>query len=517
MLGGMAVTLILTRRTFVAGAAASVLTVSGGPASSALHFDVVVYGATSAGVIAAYAAARENLRVALVVGPNPIGGMTANGLSRSDANAKQPIGGLAGRFFTAMGAHYGLPKAFRFEPHVAEAFFRGLLDEAGIVVFPGDVNERRPLARDGARIKYLLLEDDTHLAGKVFIDASYEGDVMAAAGVSYEVGRDAKRAYSEPTAGFGVAQLPKTKITVRDSAGRLLPLVRPFPSLAIGAADAGVMGFNYRLSLTNVPSDRRPFERPRTYDPDLYLIDLQRSYSGDAFHAGGELPGIAKVDRNNDEPVGANWAYPTATRAVRRQINDFHASYQAGRLYFFATDPRLPQTFRDSVNEWGLSRSEFADNDNWPRQLYVREARRMNGQFKLHQRYTNRGARFADGVLLWGYDYDSHPTQYLADANGKLVIEGSNAKDTPGMGAQRYSMPLRALLPQEHECINLIVPVCASVTRVVNCSYRMEPAYMMAGEAAGVCAAHAVRGASTVQQVNRRGVVLALTGYGAVL
>lgn len=510
---------LISRRSLLASAGTTLLYMAGGaPAWAAnLRYQVVVYGGTSAGVMAAYAAAREGMKVALLVGPNPIGGMTANGLSRADANEKQPIGGLTSRFFTAMGTHYGMAKAFRFEPHVAEAFFYGLLAEAGITVFDQDFNEAKPLAKEDNRIRYLLLEDGNHLVADVYIDCSYEGDLLAAAGVSSETGRDGQDEYAEPTAGFGLAQKAVAKIQVRNSAGRLIPLVKPFPGTVVGAADRAVMGYNYRLCLTNDPADRKPWVKPPNYNTNWYLVDIERGYTSDGLHAGGELPGLPKVDRNNDEPVGENWSYPNGSRAVRKRITDFHRTYQAGRLYFYATDPRVPQFFRDSTNEWGLALSEFTDNDNWPRQLYIREARRMKGMYKLRQADTNAGARFPDGVLIWGYDYDSHPTQYLEGPNGEMIIEGSNTAETPGMGAKRYHMPLRAMLPLERQCRNLIVPVCASVTRVVNCSYRMEPAYMMAGEAAGVCAAHAVKDKAPVQGVDGVGVVNALKGYGAIL
>lgn len=512
-------TRLISRRHFLAAAGSTVVFMGAGHAMAAANraFQVIVYGGTSAGVFAAYAAAREGMKVALIVGPNPLGGMTANGLSRADANEKQPIGGLTGAFFKAMGAHYGLPAAFRFEPHVAEAHFRGLLADAGITVYAQDLLERRPLFMDGNRIKLVKLEDGAQLTAPVYIDCSYEGDLMAAAGVSYEVGRDGQGEYGEPTAGFGVAHKLVAKVNVHTAAGKLIPLVKPYPGTAVGAADRAVMSYNFRLCLTNDPADRRPFERPPSYNSNWYLIDLQRSFPSDGLHAGGELLDLPKVDRNNDEPVGENWGYPNGDRARRKSITDFHRTYQAGRLYFFATDPRVPQFYRDSTNEWGLARSEFTDNDNWPRQLYIREGRRMKGVYKLRQMDTNAGARFDDGVLLWGYDYDSHPVQYLATADGQLDIEGSNAADTPGMGAKRYHLPLRAMLPLERQCRNLIVPVCASVTRVVNCSYRMEPAYMMAGEAAGICAAHAVLDNVAVQGVDRAGVVQTLKARGAIL
>ncbi|WP_165837647.1 FAD-dependent oxidoreductase [Zavarzinia aquatilis] len=485
------------------------------------HFHVVVYGATSAGVHAAYAAAREGFKVAIVVGPNPIGGMTANGLGHSDVNqtrtlAEQKIGGLTAAFFKAMGRHYGREYSYHFEPSVAEAYFRKLIDDADISVYYQDFKENKPLKKDGQRIKYLLLEDGTMIVGQVFIDCSYEGDLMAAAGVSYDVGRDSGEKFGESLAGFGVSQIVKSRIKVRDSAGRLLPWVKPFPPTAVGGADLGVMGYNYRLCMTNDPHDRLPLALPAVYNKDWYKIDMQRG-KGETFNAGTDLTGTSKVDRNSDEPTGPSWNYPRATRANRKKIAEFHKNYQAGRLYFLATDPSVAKTYRDSVMEWGLARSEFTDNGHWPRQLYVREARRLRGIYKVRQQDCSAGRSYDDGVFWWAYPFDSHSVQYLEGPSGELVIEGAKLSDLPNSKLFRYQMPLRAMMPLPSQCSNLIVPVCASVTRIANTSYRMEAAYMMAGEAAGIVAAKAGYTGQTVQSVSASYVISKLKGYGALI
>lgn len=502
-----------SRRSFLASLGTSTFLMGMPKAWAATgSFQVVVYGATSAGIIAAYAAAREGLKVALIGGPSATGGMTANGLSHSDANqtiglAQQKIGGLTARFFQAMGKAYGQPYAYRFEPHVALSFFLKLIDESDVSFYPKEFDEKRPLVKDGAAIKALFLEDGTAINGQVFIDCTYEGDLMAAAGVSYDVGRDSNATYGESLAGFGLSQRTVSKIKVRASNGSLIPLIKPYPKTAVGAKDAGVMSYSYRLCLTNDPTDRVAFKKPARYNADLYLLDLQRSIPRDGFHAGTELTGTRKVDRNNDEPVGQNWSYSNANRADRKVITDYHKRYAAGRLYFYANDPRVPKYYRDSTNEWGLSASEFVHSGNWPRQMYIRESRRLRGLYKMRQQDLNAGATFADGVISWNYGIDSHSVQYLEGPNGEMIIEGARLWDLDGyQQVKRYQIPMRAMLPVSAQCTNLIVPVCASVTRIANCSYRMEPAYMLAGEAAGVIAAQAASRKVTVQNVEAAGV-----------
>lgn len=274
--------------------------------------------------------------MAVVTGPTATGGMTANGLGHSDLNQTlsleaNKIGGLPARFYQAMGKAYGKAYAYRFEPHLALKFFRNMIDEADISFYQREFDERRPLLKDGTAIKSLLLEDGMQIDGGVFIDCTYEGDLMAAAGVSFEVGRDSRTKYGESMAGFGVAQRVVSKIKARDASGRLIPLIRPFPTrLAVGDGDAGVMAYSYRTCLTNDPTDRVRFKKPARYNADWYLLDLQRAISRDGFHAGTALTGRNKVDRNNEEPVGQNWEYSLANRAQRKTITDFHKTYAAG-------------------------------------------------------------------------------------------------------------------------------------------------------------------------------------------
>ncbi|MCW0180242.1 MAG: FAD-dependent oxidoreductase [Zavarzinia sp.] len=515
-----------SRRSFLTtlGTSTFLLGVPSAWGASARRFQVVVYGASFSGLFAAYAAAREGMKVALVAGPTATGGVTANGLGHSDVTHSKSLednklGGLTARFYKAMGKVYGKPYSYQFEPHAALKFFLDVLDESNVPFFQREFDERRPLLKEGTAIKSLFLEDGTQIDGDVFIDCTYEGDLMAAAGVLFEVGRDSRKKFGESMAGFGVAQRVVSKIKARDSSGRLIPLIKPYPKrLAVGDADAGVMSYSYRTCLTNDPHDRIRFKKPPRYNADWYLLDLQRAISREGFHAGTTLAGTKKVDRNNDEPVGENWGYTLANRAQRKAITDFHKTYAAGRLYFYGNDPRVPKYFRDSINEWGLASSEFEHSGNWPRQMYIRESRRLWGMYKLKQQDLNAGAVFSDAMLSWSYGIDGHSVQYLEGPNGEMIIEGARISDVEGYKSiKRYQVPMRAFLPDKNHCTNLIVPVCASVSRIANCSYRMEPAYMKAGEAAGIIAARAVQGKSTVQRVDASGVRSRLLNWGAII
>lgn len=503
----------ISRRGFITGlGATAALIASSSLVEAANSFHIVIYGGTSAGVIAACAAARDNLRVALIIGPNPIGGMTANGLSKSDLSDERYVGGLTRDFFRTMGRHYGLPGLARhFEPSVAEREFRRMLEASGCTVYDHDIAEVRGAVMDGNKIRVLRLVDGTVIGGRVFVDCSYEGDLMAQSGVPFATGRESQAQYGESIAGFGVGQLYRS-IRARDAAGRLLPGIKPFPNRAIGSADPGVMSYNYRLSLSSDPQDQVPFQKPPGYDPNSYLLLLQMRPHN--FHPGGALSVFpTKFDRNDDREPGYNWAFPNGSRAVRAAIIQRQKTFQAGRMYFFANDPRVLPSVREQANMYGLTKSEFTDNDNWSRQLYIREARRLRGMLKMRQQHVQTPPRFTDSAFRYIYATDSHIVQILEAPDGGVIEEGSLSSVRPNVKA--WWMPLRAMLPLEQHCNNLIVPVCASVSRIFNTSYRMEPAYMMAGEAAGVLATVAVRQHTPPQRLDLPAVSAKLVGFGA--
>ena len=506
----------ISRRGFVLGAAALATPAwFKGAEAATPTFDVVVYGGTSAGVVATLAVAQEGRSVCLIMGASPLGGMTANGLSQADVRPIEYLGGLTKRFFVEAGKAYGQPFGYTFEPHVAEGIFRKMLGESGATVSMLDLAPSVPLVKTGNRISLVRLSDGTRVQGTVFIDCSYEGDLMAAAGVSWTVGRESRAAHGESLAGFGVNSIT-TRVAARDTAGRLRPFVKPMPTLTVGDADAGAQAFNYRLCLTGDPADRLDVAKPAGYNPNAYLMDLERGLFKTTYRAGGQIQATAKYDQNNNDLPGVGWNYATSNRTVRAIHTRTIRNYVQGRLYFQANDPRVPAVYREQVRAYGLAKSEFADNGNWPRQLYIRESRRLNGMLKLDQNHGLSGIRTTDDAFRWWYAFDSHVVQWLADSRGKLVLEGSTISAADRLPLE-YGVPLRALMPIRAQCGNLVVPVCASVTRVMNCSYRMEPAYMMASEAAAVLAAMAVKQKRDIQLVDRIQVVARLRVRGAFI
>jgi hypothetical protein len=475
-----------TRRRVLAGAASTLLLPLAARAGIS-RYDVVVYGGTASGVMAAVAAARAGVSVALVLGLSPIGGMPANGLSLTDAVSLEFIAGIAREFFIRCGAHYGLPSALKFEPHVAEAVFREMLAETDAAVFDGTVTSVR---KDDTKLVAIRLSTGASLIGKNFVDASYEGDVMAAAGVTYSTGRESQRAYGEPLAGYGISRY-SLPIPPYEDGKRLFGLRSP-PTLAIGAGDNAVMAYCYRLCLTDDPSDLVAFPKPTGYNPDDFLYWLHDTDFTRPFDPGGQIGATRKFDRNDDVDAGLNWHYPDASPQIRATMWAQQKLHSAGRLYFLGNDPRVPASYRDSVQQYGLAADEFTDNGNWPRQLYVREARRLHGRLRLQQQDIEAGAKFQDAAFTWHYGFDSHMTQiFPADAE-HVEVEGGPLSTFPSSNARPYQVPLRCFLPHPFECSTLAVSVCASLTRVAFCAYRLEPAYMQAGAACGALAAESI-------------------------
>ncbi|HJP71715.1 MAG TPA: FAD-dependent oxidoreductase [Candidatus Limnocylindria bacterium] len=496
--------------------------------------DVLVYGATAGGVSAAVAAAEEGART-LLVGENAhVGGMVSGGLGKTDIErGERLIGGLAARFFAAVGSHYGEGPAYRFEPSVAEATFRSLLASAGVMVVGN-----RPLdgvERDGGRIAAATF-GDASVASATFIDASYEGDLLRAAGISHAIGRDGRSAYGEPLAGR-VELLPnphqfRSTFSALDASGALLPGVRPYDSLApLGGGDGLVQSYCYRLCLTDDPANRLPIGAPDGYDPqryalvERYLAALGRDATVRDFLGIGRTRN-GKTDINSGGPVstnllGASQPYPTASPAERAAIAEAHRSWAHGLLHLLQTDAAVPAAIRDELAAYDLAADEFADTGGWPHQLYVREAARMIGAHVLTEHDLRSGRAAPDSIGMGGYNVDIREVQWVAapiyrfpDVFPEVMVEGYLSAPVPP-----YTIPYRSLLPQPSECSNLLVPVCISASHVAFSSFRMEPQYMIAGESAGVAAAIAAADSRAVHDVpvdalqarlRRRGQILIL-------
>lgn len=498
-------------------------------------YDVVVYGATPSGIIAAYAVAREGEHVVLLEPSNHLGGMVTGGLSATDVGNFSVIGGYPRRFFARAAAHDGVSNLdaienWRSEPHVAEAAFLDMLKEAGVEVrFHERLREGAGVLVDRKRIVSIATEDGHNWTASVFIDCTYEGDLMAQSHVLYTWGREAEQEYGESLAGVR-ASTPKHQFTwpmsPYDQHHALLPEVAPGPLASPGSADKKVESYNFRPILTNDPANRIPFPRPDGYNPasfallDRYLSQFQRQKGrlpelGD-FFIPVPLPNH-KADFNNNGPIstdyiGHSYAYPEASYAQRQRIWQQHLVYTQSLFYFLSHDASVPAPLRAQMNQWGLPRDEFADTDHWPDQLYVREARRMIGAYVLRQSDLQQETTKPDSIGMGSYNIDSHNIQRVALPNGAVTNEGD--VEVP---VQPYEIPYRSLVPQRSQVQNLLVPVCLSATHVAYSSVRMEPQYMILGQAAGEAAALAVRQHVAVQDISIEDLQHQLRRHGAIL
>jgi hypothetical protein len=485
--------------------------------------DVLIYGGTAAGAIAAVAVAREGKSVMLIEPGRHLGGMVSGGLGATDTGNRGGIGGYSREFFSRVRDYYLKkygPKSaqvkdcsdgFRFEPHVAEHILKEMIKEAKVpVVF----NRRlHSVSMDGKRLTSIYCDAGRDLAGdgfaaQVFIDASYEGDLMAKARVSYTVGREGRDKYHESLAGvqkFSQFHQWPLKISPFDENKNLLPFIQPGAAGEPGAGDKKIQAYNFRLCMTQRDDLRLPWPKPDNYDAKRYEL-LARYLAKRPDVKVGQLMNPVKMpngktDTNNNGPfstdhIGANWDYPEADYAKRKQIWRDHEDYSKGFLYFLANDPRVPPVLQKEMRSWGLSKGEFEDNHNWPHQLYIREARRLLGEYVMTQADITEGRTKPDSVGLGSYNTDSHHVQRVVGPDGFVLNEGDFQ-----VRVQAYAIPYRSLVPKAGECENLLVPVCCSASHVAYGTIRMEPVYMILGQASGVAASIAVEEKTPVQKV----------------
>jgi hypothetical protein len=494
------------------------------------RYDVVVYGATAAGVMAAVAAAREGARVIVLEPGQHVGGMVSGGLGWTDFGNKAVIGGMSLGFFQRAGKKYNTTIAWTFEPHVAETIFKELLTEANVPVSFGQrLRERTGVDKSGTRVQSIRMESGAAFEAKVFVDAGYEGDLLAQAKVSYTWGREGTAEYGESLAGVR-DMTPKHQFTVDVSpfgpdAG-LLALVQPGPKGTTGTADKKVQAYNFRLCLTDTPANRLPFPKPAGYDPARYAL-VARLITALTVKNGAppKMADLIKVDRvpngktdiNNNgavstDYIGASWAYPEADYATRDKIRQDHLTYTQGLLYFLANDPQVPAALRAEVAAFGPSADEFADTDHWPHQLYVREARRMIGEYVMSQKDIQTERTKPDSIGMGSYNSDSHNVQRVPTAAGYVENEGDMQ-----VPVQPYQIPYRLVLPKRAEATNLLVPVAFSASHVAYSTLRMEPQYMIIGQATGLAAKMAIDSASDVQLVDVPALQAKLRAQNAVL
>jgi hypothetical protein len=491
--------------------------------------DVIVYGGTAGGVIAAVAAAREGLSVTLVAPDRHLGGMVSGGLGWTDYGRKQVIGGYSLEIFERIGRRYGRDVEWHFEPHVAEAVFDEIVKEAGVTIVRGRLREKGGVRKSGATLDGIVTEDGVTWRAKIFVDATYEGDLMAQAGVSYTWGREGTAEYGESLAGVR-ERTPlhqfRAAVSPLDARGKLLPEITPRSVDAVGAADKRVQAYNFRLCMTRTPGNREEWPRPAAYNPTRYSL-LARYLP--AFQAAlgrplaindvmkADLLQNGKTDTNNNgafstDYIGGSYGYPEGSYATRERIRQAHMDYIQGFLYFLATDPRVPASLSAEMKSWGLCKDEFGDAAHWPYQLYVREARRMIGEYVMSQKDIQTELTKPDPIGMGSYNSDSHNVQRRPTADGTAVENEGDMQ----VAVTPYQIPYRVMLPKRAQATNLLVPVCFSATHVAYSTLRMEPQYMIIGHAAGVAAKMAIAGKLAVQDVDTRALAATLRSQRAI-
>lgn len=508
--------------------------------SMAKEYDVVVYGGTSAGIAAAVQAKRMGKTVVVVSSDKHLGGLSSGGLGFTDTGNKSVIGGLAREFYHRVWRHYQKPEAWKwqkrenygnkgqgtaaidgaqrtmwiFEPHVAEQVFEDLVRENQLDVHRNKwLDRENGVRKENGRIISLRTLDGSSYEGRMFIDATYEGDLMAAAKVSYHVGRESNGVYNEKWNGvqkdarhhghyFKMAIDPYVK--AGDPKSGLLPRISNEQPGENGTGDNRVQAYCYRMCLTRHPENRVPFPKPERYDPMQYELLLRVLEAGwrEVFDKFDPIPN-EKTDTNNHGPfstdnIGMNYDYPEASYERRREILREHREYQMGLMYFLANEPRVPADVRTKMAQWGLARDEFMDNGNWPHQIYVREARRMVGEYVMTEHDCTTEKDTPNSVGMGSYGIDSHNVIRYITADGKVQNEGDI-----GVGLKKpYRIAYGALVPKKNECANLLVPVCVSSSHIAYGSIRMEPVFMILGQSAATAAAIAIDKKIAVQDVN---------------
>ncbi|MEX2566014.1 MAG: FAD-dependent oxidoreductase [Cyclobacteriaceae bacterium] len=504
--------------------------------------DVVVYGGTSGAVTAAIQAKKMGKSVIMVSPDTHLGGLTAGGLGYTDTGKKEVIGGLSREFYSKVYDKYqeegawnwedrddfgnkgqGTPAIdgeFRtmwlFEPHVAEEVFDEWVEELGIEVLRDEwLDRENGVTVEEGKITAIRTLSGKEFKGKMFIDATYEGDLMAAAGVSYHVGREANSVYDEEWNGvqtgvyhhqhhFKVLDQPIDPYwTPGDSTSGLLPRISAEDPGVKGEGDNKVQAYCFRTCMSNHPDNQVPFPRPENYDSTQYEL-LVRIFDAGWRSWFGKFDMIPnrKTDTNNHGPfssdnIGMNYDYPEASYERRKEIIQEHEDYQKGLLYFVANDPRVPEETQQEFQKWGLAKDEFTDNGNWPHQIYVREARRMIGKYVMTENELLQKKPTPESVGMGSYTIDSHNIQRYVDDNGHVHNEGDIGVPLP----QPYEIAFGSLVPKEDEIQNLVVPVAVSASHIAFGSIRMEPVFMILGQSAATAAIMALEEGISVQSL----------------
>ena len=511
-------------------------------------YDIVIYGGTSAGIAAAIQAKRMGKSVILIEPSARIGGLTTGGLGQTDIGNKQAIGGISREFYERIKTYYDDPDHWKwqkkeeykdggqtrtetgessmwtFEPSAALKVYKDFLQETEIeVVFNQKLERSIGVSKSGASITSIRMLSGKEYFGKVFIDATYEGDLMAAAGVSYTLGREPNRQYDETLNGVNTSLEDTTMsgmpsrntinhnfvdgvdpfIIRGDSSSGLLPYIDPIGPGTSGEGDKRIQAYCYRMCLTDHPENRIPFEKPATYDEKNYELLLRNYEAGEKGFPwiNSQMPN-RKTDTNNrtgfsTDFIGQNYNYPEASYEERTIIRDQHRQYQKGLMWTLANHPRIPENIRNEVARWGTCKDEFQREDGWQNQLYIREARRMISSYVMTQ-YNCEGIVVAeDAIGMGAYGMDSHNTQRYVTSEGFVKNEGNVEAKVQAP----YPISYRSITPKSEECTNLLVPICLSASHIAFGSIRMEPVFMVLGQSAATAASLAVEEQTSVQEV----------------
>ncbi len=530
-------------------------------AKSQTHeYDIVIYGGTSAGIAAAIQSSRMGKSVLVIEPSSRIGGLTTGGLGQTDIGNKQAIGGISREFYQNIKKYYAIPSNWNwqksseymdggqtrtaegedamwtFEPSAALKVYEEMMTPEKIdVVYKQRLNRKNGVKKQGQKIVEIEMESGQKYRGKMFIDATYEGDLMATAGVTYTYGREANKQYGETLNGVQANDIGMTlKRTISlnsynhnfidgvdpyvikgDPSSGLLPFITEGGPGIDGSGDKGIQAYCFRMTLTDHPENRIPFKKPEDYNELEYEL-LFRNYEAadgpieEMYPYGDPLvPWInsampnRKTDTNNQKGfstdfIGQNHDYPEASYEEREKIVERHRSYQQGLMWTLAYHPRMPQKVRDKVSKWGTCKDEYEREDGWQQQLYVREARRMVSDYVMTQHHCEGLEVAEDPISLAAYGMDSHQVQRYVDANGYVQNEGN----VEAHGFSPYPISYRSIIPKKGECNNLLVPVCVSSTHIAFGSIRMEPVFMILGQSAATAAALAIENENDVHSLD---------------